>query len=265
MGTRAIVVLAVLAALGAGCKRAKDDRTPIQLSLGTANSCAVMKDQSIRCWGMMPGANTSLVPVRVEGRWIFRQVATGAGHACAKVGDDEHPPFRVVCWGANGSGQVGEAAAPSEPQNPIDLDALDVAAGGDSSCARLRDATVWCWGAIARSPKPTSAKLGKVAQVVLGKGHACARLEDGVFSTTLLQLNTEDRFRGRVFAADMALCMLTIAIGAYLCGAFLDWGVSVRLVATVTGLAMLLPAGLWLWVMRGWGARGGAIGVETAE
>jgi predicted MFS family arabinose efflux permease len=73
-----------------------------------------------------------------------------------------------------------------------------------------------------------------------------------VFSTTLLHLNTEDRFRGRVFAADLGFCMLTIAIGAYLCGAFLDWGASARTVATATGLAMLIPAGLWAWAMRLW-------------
>jgi predicted MFS family arabinose efflux permease len=76
-----------------------------------------------------------------------------------------------------------------------------------------------------------------------------------VFSTTLLHLNTEDRFRGRVFAADLGFCMLTIAIGAYLCGAFLDWGASARTVATATGLAMLIPAGLWAWAMRLWRTR----------
>src|SRR2546422_7540276 len=51
-----------------------------------------------------------------------------------------------------------------------------------------------------------------------------------VFSTTLLQLHTDDRFRGRVFTADLSFCMLTIAVGAYLCGLFLDWGVSTRVV-----------------------------------
>jgi MFS family permease len=71
-----------------------------------------------------------------------------------------------------------------------------------------------------------------------------------VFSTTLLQLNTEDRFRGRVFSADLGFSMLTIAIGAYICGVFLDWGVSVRVVASVTGLVMLFPASLWAWAMR---------------
>jgi MFS family permease len=73
-----------------------------------------------------------------------------------------------------------------------------------------------------------------------------------VFSTTLLQLNTEDRFRGRVFAADNALGMLSIAVGAYLCGRFMDWGVSPRTVTTVVGVAMLVPTALWGWAERPW-------------
>ena len=73
-----------------------------------------------------------------------------------------------------------------------------------------------------------------------------------VFSTTLLQLNTDDRFRGRVFSADLGLCMLTIAMGAYVCGAFLDMGISARTLVTATGLVMLLPAALWAWAMKLW-------------
>jgi len=71
-----------------------------------------------------------------------------------------------------------------------------------------------------------------------------------VFSTTLLQLNTEDRFRGRVFAADLGFSMLTIAVGAYVCGLFLDWGSSARTLAVATGALMLLPATLWAWAMQ---------------
>ncbi len=71
-----------------------------------------------------------------------------------------------------------------------------------------------------------------------------------VFSTTLLQFNTEDRFRGRVFSADLGFSMLTIAIGAYVCGVFLDRGVSARVVASATGVIMLVPASLWAWAMR---------------
>ncbi|HET9407921.1 MAG TPA: MFS transporter [Candidatus Sulfotelmatobacter sp.] len=86
---------------------------------------------------------------------------------------------------------------------------------------------------------------------------ACAALAHAggstvwVFSTTLLQLHTEDRFRGRVFAADLGLSMLTIAVGAFLCGRLLDAGFSPRAVASGTGAIMLLPAALWSWSMRG--------------
>jgi MFS family permease len=68
-----------------------------------------------------------------------------------------------------------------------------------------------------------------------------------VFSTTLLQLHTEDRFRGRVFAADLGLGSLTFAVTAYVAGLFLDAGISVRAVATGTGVLMLVPAGILAW------------------
>ncbi len=73
-----------------------------------------------------------------------------------------------------------------------------------------------------------------------------------VFSTTLLQLNTDDRFRGRVFAADLSLSMFTIAVGGYLGGRFMDWGVSARTVASVAGMLMLLPAALWARSLNLW-------------
>jgi predicted MFS family arabinose efflux permease len=85
---------------------------------------------------------------------------------------------------------------------------------------------------------------------------ACAMLAHAggstvwVFSTTLLQLHTEDRFRGRVFAADLGFSMLTIAIGGYICGRLLDYGITARTVATSTGLLMLIPAALWGLAMR---------------
>ena len=65
-----------------------------------------------------------------------------------------------------------------------------------------------------------------------------------VFSTTLLQLQTDDKFRGRVFAADLGLCMFTIATGAYIAGHFVDWGFAARHVASAAGLLMLIPATL---------------------
>jgi MFS family permease len=86
-----------------------------------------------------------------------------------------------------------------------------------------------------------------------------------VFSTTLLQLNTEDRFRGRVFSADLGLAMLTVAVGAYVCGVFLDHGVSARAVASGTGLLMVVPAILWAWAIRLGGAKSVALPASTVD
>jgi MFS family permease len=71
-----------------------------------------------------------------------------------------------------------------------------------------------------------------------------------VFSTTLLQLHTDDRFRGRVFSADLGFSMFTIATGAFFCGRLLDSGIAAHTVATYTGMVMLIPALLWALAMR---------------
>jgi MFS family permease len=85
---------------------------------------------------------------------------------------------------------------------------------------------------------------------------ACAMLAHAggstvwVFSTTLLQLHTDDSFRGRVFSADLGLSSLSFAVTAYLAGLFLDAGYSVRTVAAGTGAIMLLPAMLLALSLR---------------
>ena len=98
--------------------------------------------------------------------------------------------------------------------------------------------------------------IGKAGNVWLACASAAFAHVGGatvwVFSTTLLQLHTDDRFRGRVFAADLGLCMFTIAAGAYICGRLLDVGLSARTLVTAAGLVMLIPAALWGWAMRYW-------------
>jgi len=85
---------------------------------------------------------------------------------------------------------------------------------------------------------------------------ACAMLAHAggstvwVFSTTLLQLHTDDRFRGRVFSADLGLSSFMFAVTAYLAGRFLDAGISARTLAISTGLVMLLPAAILAWALR---------------
>jgi hypothetical protein len=73
----------------------------------------------------------------------------------------------------------------------------------------------------------------------------CGTSTNWVFSTTLLQKATEDRFRGRVFSADMGLLTLTISISSYVAGQCHDWGVPVRVLAFANGAIALLPAAAW--------------------
>lgn len=69
-------------------------------------------------------------------------------------------------------------------------------------------------------------------------------------STTLMQTQTEDRFRGRVFSAEFALSMLTLSISSFVAGRVVDRGVDVRTVAVATGVVMLVPIGAWAVAVR---------------
>jgi MFS family permease len=72
------------------------------------------------------------------------------------------------------------------------------------------------------------------------------------FSTTMLQLYSADEFRGRVFAADLGICMAMIAVTAYAASAAVDAGVPLRLLAAITGGFLLVPAAWWLAMQRRW-------------
>jgi hypothetical protein len=60
-----------------------------------------------------------------------------------------------------------------------------------------------------------------------------------------LQLQTEDRFRGRVFSAEWALSVVTMSLSSYSAGALIDRNVPAATVATWTGFVVLIPAVLW--------------------
>jgi len=66
-----------------------------------------------------------------------------------------------------------------------------------------------------------------------------------VFSTTLLQLMTEDKFRGRVFSADLGFCTLMLGISAIVAGTVMDHGVTVRMVCFGMGVFTLFAGALW--------------------
>ncbi len=73
-----------------------------------------------------------------------------------------------------------------------------------------------------------------------------------VFSTTLLMLLTENRFRGRVFAAEFAFHFLVVSMASFAASAAIDYGVPVRQASLYVGLSLVLPLTIWLMVLPFW-------------
>ena len=84
-----------------------------------------------------------------EGCWagacdFVEKLVFGHAHACALLHSK-----RVVCWGSNSHGQLGNGTRTSS-ERPVAVnlgeDADDVAAGAEHSCALLHVGTIRCWG-----------------------------------------------------------------------------------------------------------------------
>jgi MFS family permease len=73
-----------------------------------------------------------------------------------------------------------------------------------------------------------------------------------VFSTVLLQMEVPDRFRGRVFAVELALVTLTTSISSYWTAFALDRaGWSPRSLSFIIGTTFCIPGLVWiLWLSR---------------
>jgi alpha-tubulin suppressor-like RCC1 family protein len=117
-------------------------------------------------------------------------VALGDRHTCVITDKG-----RVLCWGENDSGQLGDGTREnsSTPVEVRDLPDASVAlaAGGDHTCALMREGNVFCWGANGsgqlgdKTTEDSSipvmvAKLAGVRQITAGGDHTCAIDEGGV-------------------------------------------------------------------------------------
>jgi alpha-tubulin suppressor-like RCC1 family protein len=81
----------------------------------------------------------------MEGLAGVQQLVAGDSHICALMAAGT-----VACWGYNGMGELGigaDVVASTTPVTVPDLTGvIEVAAGGQSTCARRSDGEVFCWG-----------------------------------------------------------------------------------------------------------------------
>lgn len=110
----------------------------IALSLGEQDGCAIV-DGAMLCWG----ARFTETPASIALPGPPRDVALGRDFTCVIAGTTPH------CFGANGSGQLGDGTTnPHATPMPISDGSVFVALdGGDDHACGLTDTnTALCWG-----------------------------------------------------------------------------------------------------------------------
>jgi alpha-tubulin suppressor-like RCC1 family protein len=173
-----------------------------QISAGEFNSCALLTNGTVQCWGdnvggqLGNGTNAySGTPGQtniVNGLTGVIQIAVSSDDACALLSSGA-----VECWGGNNDGALGSGSATDGQSTvPVPVSGITNAtsiAGSmyvGSFCVLLVDGTVSCWGgygydtagsvvsANSFAPIPVS-NLSSVHQITVGADHACALLTDG--------------------------------------------------------------------------------------
>jgi cysteine-rich repeat protein len=189
------------------------------LELGWHHSCVRFIDGGMRCWGYgdagrlgyaaldtigddeLPSVAglVSAVPAGLPANTEIAGLALGGNHSCVLLQAGE-----VLCWGANGSGQLGQGdvaligddeVPSSRPAISLGGSAVQITAGGSHSCALLEDGSVRCWGDasvgqlglgntmnLGDDELPSSVEPimlgGPAVQIAAGGNHTCARLEN---------------------------------------------------------------------------------------
>jgi hypothetical protein len=152
----------------------------------SAMSCA-LAGRTVQCYGRGTGFERKETGP-AEGLVSPVQIALGYGHACALEADG-----RLLCWGWNGQGQVGDGTTRDAARPVVVLDGVaSVAAGFTHSCAVTMDRRLRCWGDDSRGaigdgqsgPGLTVTGPGRlvdvtdVVQVTAGDGFTCALTAD---------------------------------------------------------------------------------------
>jgi len=150
-----------------------NERTATAIAAGNHHTCAILDNESVKCWGANAsgqlglgdtnnrGDNSSemgnnLPSVDLGSGIKAKAIATGGSHTCAILDNES-----VKCWGANASGQLGlgdtnnrgdgsASGGMGDYLPTVDLGsgrtAKVIATGGSHTCAVLDNASVKCWG-----------------------------------------------------------------------------------------------------------------------
>ncbi|MEM9467110.1 MAG: S-layer homology domain-containing protein [Actinomycetota bacterium] len=146
-------------------------RTAVSLVAGRDHTCAILDDDSLKCWGRNSSGQLGLgdqenrggvagdmgdflATVNLGTGRTAQAVSLGDIHSCAILDDDT-----VKCWGDGGEGQLGQGddldIGDADMEMGDDLDPIALGTGrtaaalstGDRhTCAILDDGSVKCWG-----------------------------------------------------------------------------------------------------------------------
>jgi hypothetical protein len=125
-----------------------------------SGTCALRQTGAVTCWKISHRPQTGeeyiafTDPTEIPGVSGATDLSTSSTHGCAVVTDGQ-----AVCWGSNSSGQLArptsELASSAQALAIEGLPAAtDVSAGIGTSCARLADASLRCWGSAGRLGNP---------------------------------------------------------------------------------------------------------------
>lgn len=169
------------------------------VDLGIDHTCAVLPSGGVNCWGRNDKGQLGIgigplqqsLPVQVTGLTGGAVgIAAGSDHTCVRM-----ETGAVKCWGYNFSGQlgIGSNAAVDQPTDVTALGTagLEIAAGGDHTCALVSGGGVKCWGSNSYGqlgdqttqsrniPVDVSGLSSGVLAVTGGFSHTCALMTGG--------------------------------------------------------------------------------------
>jgi alpha-tubulin suppressor-like RCC1 family protein len=174
--------------------------TATQVSSGYDYSCALLSDQTVKCWGQTsdvilmgsPAGVSSQTPVQMFYAGPVAKISAGQYHACEITSDGA-----LWCWGNNTWGQASPTDSSSAAVYPIQIPGTyaDVIAGYRTTCAlSALDLSIKCWGENVYGQRgdgtfdssfevtgPDPMAINHVTKLALGVWHSCALISGEVY------------------------------------------------------------------------------------